>query len=51
MIDKIEVWHSAGSPLKALGKSSFDVDECSENIDLDTGKLTSWLSTLAEFIT
>jgi len=44
MIDKIEVWHSAGSPLKALGKSSFDADERSENIDiaihvnLDTGK-------------
>jgi hypothetical protein len=44
MIDKIEVWHSAGSPLNDLGKSSFDADERAENIDiaihvnLDTGK-------------
>jgi hypothetical protein len=41
MIDKIEVWQSAGWPLKALGKSSFDADERSENTDMDTGKLTS----------
>jgi hypothetical protein len=56
MIDKIEVWHSSGSPLKALGKSSFDAGDRSENIDiaihvnLDTGKLTSRSNTLAEFI-
>ena len=56
IIDKIEVSHSEGSPLKDIGKSSFDADERPENIDiaihvnLDTGKLTSRSNTMAEFI-
>jgi hypothetical protein len=52
----MEVSHSEGSPLKDIGKSSFDADERPENMDiaihvnLDTGKLASRSNTMAEFI-
>jgi len=56
IIDNIEDWHSDGSTFKALGKSSFEADECLENIDiaihviLDMGRLLSLAKTADVFI-